>query len=77
MLELSSLEDDELLDCCGRPVTFGSGDAGVPAVVEVAMLQGSERAVSPEDDGERMTHPSAGLAAAERSRSTSHLRRCV
>ena len=41
MLELSSLDDDdddELL-CCGRPVTFGSGAAGVLAVVDVAMAQ--------------------------------------
>ena len=38
MLELSSLEDDELL-CWGRPVIFGSGEAGVFAVVDVAMAE--------------------------------------
>ena len=39
MLELSSLDDDDELLCCGRPVTFGSGDAGVLAVVDVAMAE--------------------------------------
>lgn len=61
MLELSSLDDDPL-DCCGRPVIFGSGEAGVPAVVEVAMLQLAERRVSSRAD-EGIGTSIGGLAA--------------